>query len=350
MNETRRPGSSRATASPSVELAKAIRSGDRTALARGITLVESTAATHRDQAEQLLQQLQGGAPDAYRIGITGMPGVGKSTLIDALGSKLTATGSKVAVLAVDPTSTRSGGSLLADKTRMNRLANDPHAFVRPSPSGAAPGGVSVATREAILLCEAAGYDPVFVETVGIGQAEAGVAAMVDVLVLMLLPGAGDELQGLKRGVLELADVVLINKADGNLHAAALAAQQHYAHALRIVRAAGSERHRSGQHILTTSALREADVEALWNQLSALRRRSLHNAHAALREQRLRTWLWQQLENHVLGRLHGDEQLAVRVDALILDVLADRTRPSQARSELLASLPGSTGGAPRAESQ
>src|ERR1700691_5315529 len=205
-----------ALASSDVErLARDIRAGDRTVLSRAITLIESKRTDHRSIAAALTQTLLGATGKAVRVGITGSPGVGKSTTIDALGSMLTRQGRKVAVLAVDPSSRRTGGSILADKTRMAQLANDANAFIRPSPSSGTLGGVAAKTRETMLLCEAAGYDVVLVETVGVGQSEIAVADMTDFFLVLMLPGAGDELQGSKKGVVELADMIAVNKADGD---------------------------------------------------------------------------------------------------------------------------------------
>src|SRR5579871_6432277 len=205
-------------------LAQAIRAGDRTMLSRAITLVESKRADHRRTAAALTQTLLAATGKAVRVGITGAPGVGKSMTIDALGALLTSQGRKVAVLAVDPSSRRSGGSILADKTRMARLANDANAFIRPSPASGTLGGVAAKTRETMLLCEAAGYDAILVETVGVGQSEIAVADMTDFFLVLVLPGGGDELQGLKKGVIELADMIAVNKADGdNIKRASLAA-------------------------------------------------------------------------------------------------------------------------------
>jgi LAO/AO transport system kinase len=204
-----------------------VRAGDRSVLARTITLLESTHRDHRRLAEQVLHELLPFSGGSHRVGITGVPGVGKSTFIDQLGVNLTATGHRVAVLAVDPTSSRTGGSILGDKTRMERLATDPNAFIRPSPAGRTLGGVARATREAILVCEAAGFDVVLVETVGVGQSETVVADMVDFFLVLMLAGAGDDLQGIKKGVLELADLVAVNKADGdNVRRAELAAAEY----------------------------------------------------------------------------------------------------------------------------
>src|SRR5579863_8034184 len=215
-------------------LARAIRSGDRSVLSRAITLTESKRADHRRTAAALTQALLGLTGKAIRVGITGAPGVGKSTTIDALGTMLTRAGHKVAVLAVDPSSRRTGGSILADKTRMAQLATDPNAFIRPSPASGTLGGVAAKTRETMLLCEAAGYDVILVETVGVGQSEIAVADMTDFFLLLMLPGAGDELQGLKKGVVELADMIAVNKADGDNIVRAKAAAAEYRAALHIL--------------------------------------------------------------------------------------------------------------------
>ena len=208
--------SSRSESAPDVaKLARAIRAGERASLARAITLIESKRADHRKSAHQLVQDLLPQSGKALRVGITGSPGVGKSTTIDTLGTFLTERKHKVAVLAVDPSSNRTGGSILGDKTRMPRLANDDNAFIRPSPSSGTLGGVAAKTRETMLLCEAAGYDVILVETVGVGQSETAVADMTDFFLVLMLPGAGDELQGIKKGVVELADMIAVNKADGD---------------------------------------------------------------------------------------------------------------------------------------
>ena len=222
---------------PSAEisrLAQGIRNGDRSVLSRAITLTESKRADHRRTATALTQALLDATGKAIRVGITGAPGVGKSTTIDALGTMLTGKGHKVAVLAVDPSSRRTGGSILADKTRMAHLANDANAFIRPSPASGTLGGVTAKTRETMLLCEAAGYDVILVETVGVGQSEIAVADMTDFFLVLMLPGAGDELQGLKKGVVELADMIAVNKADGDNIVRAKAAAAEYRAALHIL--------------------------------------------------------------------------------------------------------------------
>ncbi len=216
-------------------LADAVRAGDRRSLARAITLVESTRADHRDEAAALLDELLPATGASTRVGISGAPGAGKSTFIEALGLELVGSGHEVAVLAVDPSSTRGGGSILGDKTRMEQLSRLPHTFIRPSPSGGTLGGVARRTREAMLVCEAAGFDVVLVETVGVGQSEVAVAGMVDVFALLLAPGAGDELQGVKRGIVELADLVVVNKADGALADLARHTASDYGQALHFLR-------------------------------------------------------------------------------------------------------------------
>src|ERR1044071_2103619 len=208
---------SRSESADIAQFARGIRAGDRATLARAITLIESKRTDHRNSAHLLVQELRPASGKAIRLGITGAPGSGKSTTIDALGTYLTGQGHKLAVLAVDPSSTRTGGSILGDKTRMARLAQDANAFIRPSPSSGTLGGVAAKTRETMLLCEAAGFDVVLVETVGTGQSEIAVADMTDFFLVLMLPGAGDELQGLKKGVVELADMIAVNKSDGDNH-------------------------------------------------------------------------------------------------------------------------------------
>jgi LAO/AO transport system kinase len=259
-------------------LAPSIRSGDRAALARAITLIESKKPEHRSQAHELLAALMPATGKAIRVGITGVPGVGKSTTIDALGSRLIAEGHRVAVLAVDPSSVRSGGSILGDKTRMPRLAADDRAYVRPSPAAGTLGGVTARTRESLLLCEAAGYDVVLVETVGTGQSEVAVAEMTDVFVALMLPGAGDELQGIKKGLLELADVVAVNKADDDRARANTAAASLKA-ALSILGTGGH----AVPPVLTYSAHTGDGVPELWQAIVAHRDRLV--ASGALAEKR-----------------------------------------------------------------
>jgi LAO/AO transport system kinase len=249
------------------ELAAAVRAGDRRALARAVTLIESTRADHRDQAEQLVETLLPDTGKATRLGITGPPGAGKSTFIERFGLDGLKLGHKIAVLAVDPASKRGGGAILGDKTRMPELSRTPNAFIRPSPGGATSGGVARRTRETILLCEAAGFDTVIVETVGAGQSETTVAEMVDMFALILPPAAGDELQGLKRGVIELADLVLINKADGELLDHANRSAADYTNALHLVPPSvkGWE-----VPVRAVSALTGAGIEAVWEETARFR--------------------------------------------------------------------------------
>src|SRR5689334_4752463 len=248
-------GSAAPAMPPQSELARAVRAGDRRALARAITLVESTRADHRADAVALLDAILPATGASTRVGISGAPGAGKSTFIEALGMNLVDAGHRVAVLAVDPSSRRSGGSILGDKTRMEMLSRRSEAFIRPSPSGGTLGGVARRTREALLLCEAAGHDVVLVETVGVGQSEVAVAGMVDVFVLLLAPGAGDDLQGVKRGIVELADVVVVNKSDGDLADLARHTAGDYAHALHLVGPA---------QVLLASARESMGIVEVWD--------------------------------------------------------------------------------------
>jgi LAO/AO transport system kinase len=316
-------------------LAQALRAGNRAQLARAITLIESRRADHQQTAHQLVQMLLPATGQAVRVGITGTPGVGKSTTIDALGSFLTQQGRKVAVLAVDPSSTRSGGSILADKTRMPRLAADPNAFVRPSPAAGTLGGVAAKTREAMLLCEAAGFDVVLVETVGTGQSETAVADMTDFFLVLMLPGAGDELQGIKKGVIELADMLAVNKADGDNVKRATAAAAEYRGALHII-STGSDLWTPP--VITFSALTGDGIAELWAKVSEHRERM--NAAGALdtrrREQQVK-WMWSMLEDRVMARLKLDPILRARLPKLEAAVAAGRTSPAIAVDELAKSL-------------
>lgn len=294
------------------ELAAAVRGGDRAALARAITLVESTRADHRDQAQQLLLELMPEAGSAQHIGITGVPGVGKSTTIEALGMHLIERGHRVAVLAVDPSSTRTGGSILGDKTRMARLAVHPDAYIRPSPTSGTLGGVARATRETIVLLEAAGYDVILVETVGVGQSEVTVANMVDTFVFLTLARTGDQLQGIKKGVLELADVVVVNKADGAHEVEAKAAARELAGAIRLIYPRETLWR---PPVLTMSALHGAGLDELWETVCK-HRQVLSDAgefEARRRTQQV-DWTWSMVRDTVLDRiLHHPGVKAIRAD-------------------------------------
>ena len=313
------------------KLARDIRAGERTVLSRAITLIESKRADHRRAAAALTQALLDVTGKAVRVGITGAPGVGKSTMIDALGSLLTGQGHKVAVLAVDPSSRRTGGSILADKTRMARLANDANAFIRPSPASGTLGGVAAKTRETMLLCEAAGYDVVLVETVGVGQSEIAVADMTDFFLVLALPGAGDELQALKKGVVELADMIVVNKADGdNLPRAKLAAAE-YGAALHIL----SPRSPNwSPPVITCSALKGDGIEALWSHVIDHRQRLTSSGELTTRrgEQQVK-WMWTMLEERLFAPLHTDRALKAALPRIEGEVAAGRLAPATAVEEI-----------------
>jgi LAO/AO transport system kinase len=321
---------------PDVEkLARDIRAGERNVLSRAITLIESKRADHRRTAAVLTQALLHDTGKAVRVGITGAPGVGKSTLIEALGSMLTKQGRKVAVLAVDPSSRRTGGSILADKTRMAQLANDANAFIRPSPSSGTLGGVAAKTRETMLLCEAAGYDVVLVETVGVGQSEIAVADMTDFFLVLALPGAGDELQALKKGVVELADMIAVNKADGdNLARAKLAASQ-YGAALHILLPRSPN---WSPPVVTCSALKGDGIESLWTHVLDHRQKLTASGELAkLRGEQQVKWMWNMLEERVFAPLRSDRALKAALPRIEADVAAGRLAPATAVENIAAML-------------
>ena len=283
-----------------MDLAAAVRAGDRAALPRAITLLESTRADHREQAQQLLLELLPDAGNAHRVGITGVPGVGKSTSIEALGMYLLDQGHRVAVLAVDPSSTRTGGSILGDKTRMARLAAHPAAYIRPSPTSGTLGGVAKATRESVVLLEAAGFDVILIETVGVGQSEVAVANMVDTFVLLTLARSGDQLQGIKKGVLELADIVVVNKADGNHLTEAKKAARELSSAIRLIYPRETLWR---PPVLTMSAIEGTGLTELWDTVER-HRQVLTDAgefDARRRAQQV-DWTWQMVRDAVLDRV------------------------------------------------
>ncbi|MCZ0737044.1 methylmalonyl Co-A mutase-associated GTPase MeaB [Phreatobacter sp. AB_2022a] len=317
------------------QLSRAIRAGDRAMLARAITLVESTKPEHQALARDLVQRLLPETGRAIRIGITGVPGAGKSTTIDTFGSNLTAAGHRVAVLAVDPSSSRTGGSILGDKTRMARLATDPNAYVRPSPSSGTLGGVAAKTRETMLLCEAAGFDVLLVETVGVGQSETAVADMTDLFLVLMLPGAGDELQGIKKGILELADIIAVNKADGDGAARAKSAAAEYRAALHIM----APRSRVwSPPVLTISGLANEGLDALWQQIEAYRAKmEASGDFAARRRSQGVKWMWTMLQERVTDRLKRDPALKARLPALEAEVASGRVAPMVAVEEIAAAL-------------
>ena len=313
-------------------LAGPVRNGDRRALARAITLVESSRAADRERAEKLLSMLLSSAGKAFRIGISGAPGAGKSTFIEAFGARLTRASHKVAVLAVDPSSRRSGGSILGDKTRMERLARDPDAFIRPSPAGMTLGGVARRTREAMLLVEAAGFDVVLVETVGVGQSEVAVAEMVDLFVLLVSPGGGDDLQGIKRGVMELADLVLVTKADGDLAKAAARAASDYHAALHLMRPkyAGI-----APEVLKVSAVEGAGIEATWSTMQRFREALVKSGQLKrLRQDQARRWFQSEVQAVLSDEISQDPAVAARAAAIEAEVVAGRTLPHAAARLLI----------------
>ncbi len=306
--------------------------GDRTAIGRAITLVESTRVDHRRRASAMLEVLLPHTGDAHRVGITGVPGVGKSTFIESLGTSLTAAGHRVAVLAVDPSSSRTGGSILGDKTRMAKLAVDDRAFIRPSPASGTLGGVAHATRESMLILEAAGYDVVIVETVGVGQSETVVHSMVDIFVVLMLSGAGDELQGIKKGVLELADLLAVNKADGdNAHRAELAAAD-YRRALHLLQPASPN---WNPPVLTCAGLTGQGLDEVWEQVELHRRKLTDSGERdeRRRDQQL-DWMESMLRERLVARFEADPEVIVaRVD-IEAKVLAGEITPSMSVERLL----------------
>ncbi|HEX8666088.1 MAG TPA: methylmalonyl Co-A mutase-associated GTPase MeaB [Beijerinckiaceae bacterium] len=310
---------------------EALLAGDRAALARAITLVESKRPDHRMAARKLLDRIMPHTGQAVRVGITGVPGVGKSTLVDALGSALTAKGHRVAVLAVDPSSTRTGGSILGDKTRMARLSADPAAFIRPSPSSGTLGGVAAKTRETMLLCEAAGFDVVLVETVGTGQSETAVADLTDFFLVLMLPGAGDELQGIKKGVVELADMVAVNKADGENAPRAAAAAAEYRAALHILTPPGAA---WAPPVATVSGLTGEGLEDLWR--TVLDHRARLSATGELQAKRRRQdarWMWALVDERLHARLAGDAAHRERMRRIEQAVAKGEMSPTAGAEEI-----------------
>ncbi len=322
---------------PAPPSAADILSGNRRALSRAITQAESTRADDRAATQDLLAKLSASGRQALRIGLSGTPGVGKSTFIESFGMMLTDLGLKIAVLAVDPSSTRSGGSILGDKTRMDRLARAPGAFIRPSPSQSHLGGVARRSREAIAICEAAGFDIVLIETVGVGQSETMVADMSDLFVLLLAPAGGDELQGVKRGIMEIADLIVINKADGELASAATRTEADYAGALRLLRRRPQDPD-GFPKTARVSALEEQGLEALWQDMQTLSEwRRAHGFWDQLRQQQAVHWFEHETRTQLLARLDADPAHRATRQQLARAVAEGRLTPDEAARDMLASL-------------
>lgn len=317
------------------EFEQGVLAGNRSIVARAITLVESTRADHIELAQDLLVRLLPHAGNADRIGITGVPGAGKSTFIDEFGTQLTTAGHHVAVLAVDPSSTHRGGSILGDKTRMARLSADERAFIRPSPSGGALGGVTRSTREAMVIVEAAGFDVVIVETVGVGQSETTVANMVDCFVVLMVARTGDSLQGIKRGVLELAEVIAVNKADGDYVTEAKRAARELADALHLIEPANP--HWSAP-VLTCSALTGDGVADVWEQIQLHRANGEeHGWRQRRRMAQQQEWMWAMVQERVLARLHQDPHIQDLRPSVEQDLAAGRITATQGALALLEAL-------------
>ena len=318
------------------DLARSVVAGERRGLARAITLVESARDDHRQLATELLQSVTP-SKEALRIGLSGTPGVGKSTFIESFGLMLTAMGKSVAVLAVDPSSARSGGSILGDKTRMDRLSREPRAFIRPSPSQSQLGGVARRTREAIALCEAAGYDIVLIETVGVGQSETVVAQMSDLFLLLLAPAGGDELQGVKRGIMEIADLIFVNKADGELKAQATRTCADYAGALRLMRKRPQDPE-GYPKALTVSALEAGGLEEAWATIEELMAwRRAEGVWDQTRADQARYWFSEEVHIQLLERLHRDPELRALIALKEDEVAAGHVTATQAAADVIGKL-------------
>lgn len=315
------------------DYADAIVSGDRARLAKAITLIESTKPAHNVEAQELLQILLPRSGKSYRLGITGVPGVGKSTTIDQLGANLVAAGHKVAVLAVDPTSKRTGGSILGDKTRMSQLSQLPNAFIRPSPTSGTLGGVTRKTRETMVLLEAAGFDVVIVETVGVGQSEVAVADMVDFFLVLLLAGGGDDLQGIKKGIIELADMIAINKADGDNITRAERAASEYQNAIQIFTPKSAA---WLPPVITISGRTNIGLDRLWERIE--QHRSIMSANGQFEERRRRQaveWMRDMLSDRLLAALRSNSRVAERLPLLEAQVREGRLLPTLAVDEIIA---------------
>ena len=316
---------------PSTPSAEAILSGDRRALAKAITLVESARPQDRKASQDLLNELLPHTGNSIRIGITGVPGVGKSTFIESFGQTVIGGGKKVAVLAVDPSSPVAGGSILGDKTRMEQLSRETNAFIRPSPAGKALGGVALKTRESMLLCEAAGFDVVVVETVGVGQSEHQVGSMVDFFLILLLPGGGDELQGIKKGILELADAILINKADGESENLANKTRLHYQSALSLLTQSGFW----SPEVRTCSALERSGIAEAWGMVRRFHDEALAAGHlASMRSEQNLQWMWQLTDQLLRQQITDHPMLPTRLSAIEAEVGAATLTPLSAAQRII----------------
>lgn len=313
-------------------LTKEVLAGNRRSLAKAITLVESSREDHRTAAIRMLEQLTPAAGNSIRIGISGVPGVGKSTFIEALGNHVADQGHRVAVLAVDPSSAITGGSIMGDKTRMETLSRRDDVFIRPSPAGGTLGGVTRRTRESMLICEAAGFDVVIVETVGVGQSETAVADMTDMFLLMLLPGGGDELQGIKRGIMELADLVIVNKADGEMAAKARHSALDYMSALQLLH----PRTRNWQvPVKSCSALEKQGIDDIWQTVEEYSQTIESSGEKSERRaQQAKSWMWSEISESLITALRHDPQASQRIEALEQAVVSGTTAPTLAASELI----------------
>jgi LAO/AO transport system kinase len=321
---------------PADPLLQPLLKGDRRALAQAITLIESTRSDHRARADALLAEVLPHTGKSVRLGITGVPGVGKSTLIERFGLSLLERGRSLAVLAIDPSSKRGGGSILGDKTRMEELSRRREAFIRPSPAGITLGGVARRTRETMLLVEAAGFDTVIVETVGVGQSETAVSDMVDMFIVLLLPAGGDDLQGIKRGVIELADLIVVNKADGDLKATAKRSASDYQHALRMLR---SPTPGWTPEVTTSSAQTGEGVLAIWDVVERFNQAVGEKGIQKRRAEQARAWMWNEVGETLLAELKGHPEVRRLVGGLEREVEAGRLTPAAAARSMLQAFHG-----------
>jgi LAO/AO transport system kinase len=313
------------------EYVDGILSGNRTILGQSLTLIESSLSKDHDLAQKVIDQCLPHSGKSIRIGITGVPGVGKSTFIEVFGNFLSNSGKRVAVLAVDPSSVKSRGSILGDKTRMENLSSDPNAFIRPSPSGGSLGGVARKTRESIILCEAAGYDVIIIETVGVGQSETAVHSMTDFFLLLMLAGAGDELQGIKRGIMEMADLIAINKADGGNESKANHAKAEYQHALQLFPPTPSGWKPSA---LTCSAYTGKGVDVIWEKIQEYRDLTAHAYFMSKRSEQAKYWMLETVNEQLKNNFYGNHTVSSLLQELEKDVVHNKISPFMAAKKLL----------------